>query len=258
MVAKKRNHLFVYGNIMLITSTQNSKVKRVRALLKDKKARDESNAFVVEGVTMVKDIPDFCKPETILVKQSKLDKYENLLCKVSEYDVVKDEVFDSMCDTVTPNGIIVVLKKFETKPISGDMVLLLDGVSDAGNVGTILRSAACRGVETIVLCDCADIYSPKVVRASMGGIFFVNCIQTDRKTALNLLKEYDVVCLDMDGESIYEYKRNGKIALAVGNEAHGVSEEIRANSAYTLAIPIKNVESLNAGVSASISMFIIQ
>ena len=246
---------------MLITSSQNEGLKNLRKLLRDKKARREQGLFVCEGVTLVKDIPDTFSVETVYLKASKETELSFIVEKYPDRTVyVKDELFDAVGDTVNPSGVIALVRMPNTeKIVSGDTVLLLDGVSDAGNLGTIIRSAAARGIETVVLADCADAYAPKTVRAAMSGTFFTRIIECGKDEAFDLLSEYDIVALDMGGNDIYSYERKGKIALTVGNEAHGLSKEIREKAAIILAIPMQGkVESLNAAVSISIAMFLIR
>lgn len=216
---------------------------------------------MAEGVNLVKDIDEKLTIKQLFIKES---KYKNLSYLENKYGieafVVKDELFDAVCDTVTPSGVIAVLEKPINKPIAGDIILLLDGIKDAGNMGTIIRSAAAKGIDSVVAINCTEVYSPKSVRASMGGVFCVNCIETNSyEDAFNLISNYSIVSLDMGGKCIYGYKRVNKIAITVGNEAHGISKEIYSKSDEIISIPMsKNIESLNAAVSISIAMFLIQ
>lgn len=245
---------------MLITSSQNEGLKNLRKLIRDKKTRREQSLFVCEGVTLVKDIPGSFSVDRVFVKESKQDELSFITDKYRENTVyVKDELFDSVCDTVTPSGILAVVRiPKKALNVSGDTVLLLDGISDAGNLGTIIRSAAARGIRSVLLVDCADAYSPKAVRSAMSGTFYVDVTECTHEEAFGLLQGYDIVALDMGGDSVFDYSRKGKIAIAVGNEAHGISEEVKLHAKTILAIPMTNtVESLNAAVSISIAMFII-
>lgn len=246
---------------MLITSSQNSVLKKLRALYKDKKLRRECGVFIAEGVNLVKDIPNRFGAEELFIKQSKEEEL-SFIAEKFEIDpyIVKDELFDAVSDTVTPSGVIAVIKKPITEnKVCGDTVLLLDGISDAGNLGTIIRTAAAKGIETVVCASCTDAYSPKAVRAAMAGTFRTSIVETDVRGALDMLRDYSILGLDMSGNCIYGYKKEGKIAIAIGNEAHGLSEEVRKNVSIFLSIPMKNgVESLNAAVSASIAMYLIR
>jgi TrmH family RNA methyltransferase len=246
---------------MLITSTQNAKVKRLRGLYKDKKLRESEGVFVCEGVNLVKDIPSDITVSQLFIKESEYDKLSNLENKLRlEADRLPDGIFNSVCDTQNPSGVIAVVKKPITKKISGDIILLLTGISDSGNLGTILRTASALGIDDIVLMDCCDAFSPKTVRASMGGVFYLNLIECTKENVDAYLIGYDIISLDMGGESIHSYKREGRIALTVGSEAHGVAEFIKEKSKKIICLPMieGRVESLNAAVSAGIAMYMIK
>ena len=246
---------------MLITSTQNSRIKNLRALYKDKNLRKTQGVFIAEGVNLVKDVSPCFIVRELYIKQSKYEQLEYIEKKFeTEAYVVKDGIFDAVSDTVSPSGVIAVIEKpvYEMEA-KGETVILLDGICDAGNMGTIIRSAAARGISTIISVNGTDAYSPKAIRASMGGIFYVNVIECIPERALELLNGYKMVVLDMGGEDIYDYKPEYPIALAVGSEAHGLSETIRNKADKVIAIPMKTgIESLNAAISISIAMFLIK
>lgn len=245
---------------MRIESSANSKVKNLRFLIKDKSARQESGLYVLEGLNLVKDMPHGAQVTELYIKESGYAKLNFLEEKFSlEGIILPDRIFDGVADTVSPGGVIAVAKRPVQMPLSGDIVLLLCGVADAGNVGTIIRTAAARGIEDVVLADCAEAFSPKAIRAGMGGACYVNIIETNIAFALDLLEKYNIVSLDMGGKSIYSYKREGKIALAVGSEAHGLPQEIIDKSKHIISLPMveNSVESLNAAVSMGIAMYLI-
>lgn len=242
---------------MLITGTANERIKRLRALIRDKKTRYNLGEYVAEGTIITKDLPKELISE-IYIKESAVG-FSHLYDEEKTV-FVKDGIFDSVADTVTPSGVIAVLKIPEPKEVCGERTLLLCGLGDAGNVGTIIRTACAAGINTVVCVNTADPFSPKAVRASMGGIVKVNVVQCSYDEAFDLLSEYDIVALDMDGICIYDYKKRGKIAIAVGNEAHGIPDIVREKSSAIVTIPmVKNgVESLNAAVSASIATYILR
>ena len=154
-------------------------------------------------------------------------------------------------------GILAVAKIPEEREIVGDVICVLDGISDPGNMGTIIRSCAAFGIKDAILTDCCDAFDPKVVRSTMGGIFGTNFIVCTRARAIDIINKYNFtpVILDMGGENLYEWTPKGKLALTVGSEARGVSTELRAVSGVTLGIPMPGeTESLNAAVAVSIAM----
>ena len=237
-----------------ITSAQNAKIKLIRSL-GDKKSRLESGLFVAEGGNLIKDMKE--KSASLFVRAGDADKYNKLIESwTGEVTFVADKVFDGAADTVSSGGVLALVPLPKAKPLCGKIVLVLDGISDPGNLGTILRTACALGVYDIVGADCADFFNPKVVRASMGGIFLANMLEARREELPMLLKGYTVAALDMSGSDVYNFIPPARLALAVGSEAHGVSEVVKEMSSYTLAVPMVGggIESLNAAVSVSIAL----
>lgn len=159
----------------------------------------------------------------------------------------------------TPYKIIGVCKKKEEKEINGN-VLILDGLQDPGNLGTIIRSAVAFNVDTIILSkDTVDLYNPKVVRSTQGMNFHINIIRRDLEHEINALKEkgYTVYSTDViNGKNIKNVKVNGKYAIIMGNEGNGVRENIKNLSDEKLYIKMNNdCESLNVGVATSIILY---
>ena len=173
---------------------------------------------------------------------------------------VSDEVFARLSDEKTPQGILCVVKIPE-KPLCPprESCLFLDGISDPGNMGAIIRTANAAGYRELYLAECTDPYSPKSVRASMSGIFFVNLYTGERKEILSALAGVPILAADMDGENIFSFSPPAKYVLAIGNEANGISEEVFKAAEYTLKIPMQaSQESLNAAVSAGIAMYVLK
>ena len=137
----------------IITSTQNQYVKQVRSL-KDKKFREKSGLFVVEGGNIFKDMPESVSVEYILATEERLDEVQRFISSTRAcVYVVSESVMKTLSDTVTPYGLIAVLKKSQVEfSMPKGNALLLDGVSDPGNMGTIIRTACARGFEDIYRC----------------------------------------------------------------------------------------------------------
>ncbi len=173
---------------------------------------------------------------------------------------VTDEVFKFLSDEKTPQGILcrVKLPKIELAPPTGKC-LFLDGVSDPGNMGAIIRTANAAGYEEIYLTDdCTDPYSPKSVRASMSGVFFTKLYAGTRKELLNVLKDTPIVVADMHGENIFSFCPPKRYALVVGNEGNGASEEVKNAATNKIGIPMRGTqESLNVSVAAGIAMYLL-
>ena len=172
---------------MLITSKSNPKIKEISKLY-DKKFRKESGLYLVEGVKPVDEcIAAGMSVDSIVCTQKFAEKYKNPI-------VVSDSVFGSISDEKTPQGVIAAVKmpKNNLKPPEGNC-LLLDRLQDPGNLGTIIRTANAAGYKEIYLIDCVDAYSPKVVRASMSGIFFTRIFQASKCEILEVLKGVPLV-----------------------------------------------------------------
>ncbi len=173
---------------------------------------------------------------------------------------VSDEVFARLSDEKTPQGILCVVKIPEKSLCPPrESCLFLDGISDPGNMGAIIRTANAAGYRELYLAECTDPYSPKSVRASMSGVFFVNLYTGTRKEILSALTGVPIFAADMDGENIFSFSPPEKYVLAIGNEANGISEEVFKAAEYTIKIPMQaSQESLNAAVSAGIAMYVLK
>ncbi|MFQ9738176.1 MAG: TrmH family RNA methyltransferase [Christensenellaceae bacterium] len=237
---------------MILTSRNNPLIKETAAL-KEKKGRKEQGFFLVEGVKMVSE----CKRSgleigrTFVSESYRGETDENAIC-------VSDEVFAFLSDEKTPQGILcsVRIPKPSLCPPK-ESCLLLDGVSDPGNMGAIIRTANAAGYGEIYLVGCTDPYSPKSVRASMSGIFFVRIYTGTREAVLEALSGLPILAADMDGENIFSFRPPEKFALAIGNEANGISEEVFRKAQHKLKIPMRAAqESLNAGIAAGIAMYL--
>ena len=239
----------------MIISKQNSLVKEARSL-ESKKFRDNLNRYLVEGVKMVNEA-FLCGQEVLSVICT-----EKGLAKLNlngfEPTLVSEQVFEYISGEKSPQGALAILKKPQPKKCSGSC-LFLDGVSDPGNVGTIIRTMACAGYNTVYLTqDSADPYSPKAVRSSMSGIYHVNTVYVDREKIKEVI-DLPIIVADMNGANVFEKKLKGDFCLVIGNEAHGVSDVVRNIATTTVKIPMREgMESLNAGVSAGILMYTLK
>ena len=237
---------------MLITSKSNPIIKAVSALA-DKKFRKLYNQYVVEGVKPVREcIAAGCEIERIICVEG-LDGFEGAT-------VVTESVFKSISSEKTPQGVLAVVKipLFQLKPPE-KACLLLDCLQDPGNLGTVIRTANAAGYDEIYLINCTDPYSPKAVRASMSGIFFVKTYQGTREEIFKALEGVPLICADMNGENIFDFKSPEYFCLCIGNEGSGISNEIKGRASYTVKIPMRDTcESLNAAVSAGIAMYALR
>ena len=241
-----------------LTSLKNPHVLAWRSL-KDKKGREEHQAFLVEGVRMVREALSSSFTVRALLLREGFQPGFALPSAVPAYQL-SEHVFRSVCDTKTPQGIAAVLS-LHAREASGSRLLALDGVQDPGNVGTIIRTADAAGFDGILFTpECADLFSPKVLRATMGSIFrlgfsFPSCLPD----ALRELKKdgYSVLSSQLDGDPFYDRENVApSFVLIIGNEGNGVSEEVRSVATHRLFLPMRGgAESLNAAVAAGIMMY---
>lgn len=237
--------------------SKNNEIVKIIAKLHQKKFRNEYGFFLVEGYKMVQDCIE-CNFEIdlIVVSKSKADNYKDFL-SIGKSIILNDDIFEYVSDTVSPQGIMAVVKlKYFTLGLPQGNALILDRISDSGNLGTIIRTAAAADFNDIYLINCTDPYSPKTVRSSMSGIFFVRLYNIDYDFISNITQYSQIIGADMGGESYYSYVSNTqKIALAIGSESFGLSKFIKEKCNKILSIPMNNIESLNAAVSAGILMY---
>ncbi|MBQ7369378.1 MAG: RNA methyltransferase [Clostridia bacterium] len=239
---------------MILTSKNNPLIKET-ATLKEKKGRRQSGLFLVEGVKMAKECQE---SDLVLDRVFVSERYDG--APFENAVTVSEDVLRYLSDEKTPQGVVcrVKIPKRTLCPPSGKC-LLLDGVSDPKNMGAIIRTANAAGYNELYLTDdCTDPFSPKSVRASMSGVFFTKLYFGTREEILNVLSGVPIVVADMDGENVFRFQAPEKFALVIGNEGNGVSDEVAKVAKNTVRIPMQNTqESLNAGVSAGILMYLL-
>lgn len=239
-----------------ITSLKNPKVTAWKAL-KDRKGRRESGCFLVEGRKMVEEaLASAFDVEAVLVQEG-VSFPDGLTMPVYELPA---HVLAAVCDTKTPQGIAAVVRMKEQSAL-GKHIVVLDGVQDPGNVGTIIRTADAAGLDGVLLSNqCADVFSPKVLRATMGSIFRMNLRTTDDLPGeLTKLREkgYSILSSQLDGTPFYEREKVAeRFALIIGNEGNGVSEQVQQTATHRVRLPMRGgAESLNAAIAAAIMMY---
>ena len=238
---------------MVITSVNNEYIKKL-CKLKEKKYRDIENRFLVEGYHLVMEAYNAKLLDSVVLLEGE---------KVPIYDIdityVSNEVMKKLSDVVSGSHIIGIVRKKEDKMV-GDRILILDDIQDPGNLGTMIRSAKAFGFDTIILSkNSVDLYNPKVVRSTQGMLFYVNILVRDLGCFINNLKEDNYVIYGSDvrdGIDVREEDIPSKLAIVIGNEGNGISDEVSKLCDKNLYIKMSDeVESLNAGVAASILMY---
>ena len=249
----------------IISSLDNQMVKEARSL-NDKKFRRYYGKFLIDGEKLVHEaVCGALEIDKIFVDASKLADFDYILNKFDGKLVpVTSKVIASISENVTPQGIIaeVFMKPMgEFNPEKNQPFLILDRIQDPGNLGTIIRTAAATGYETIVLIDTVDAFSPKVIRSSSGGIVYLDIYRLSEEEIMSYCEKNNVELLvaDMDGVNIFNANiTNQNYALVIGNEGQGVSQNLK-NAGRKISLPMKSqMESLNAGVSASVLMYILK
>ena len=237
---------------MIITSLNNPTIKEI-SKLNNKKYRDLTNTYLVEGDHLVEE----AYKNNLLIKIILL---EDTICN---YDIEKiyvtKEVMKKLTELDTPNKIIGIVKKNTPLPI-GNKILILDNIQDPGNLGTIIRSSVAFDIDTIVLSpNTVDIYNPKVIRSTQGMIFYTNIITLELKEFINEIKtkNYTIFGTNVrNGKNIKEITLPEKFALVLGNEGQGVSKEIESLCDDNIYIKMSSkCESLNVSVATSILLY---
>jgi len=249
----------------MLTKTEIKSLKSLQL----KKYRDETQSFLVEGKRSVEEAINHGHGIDVVLLSHDLADSNNTLIKKLEnknirFDILSSKEIDSISDVKNSQGIIAKIKYFDTvtlgsfiKKIKFTKLLILDAVSDPGNMGTIIRTADWFSIGGIILCNnCVEIYNPKVVRSTMGSIFrtpIITCNGINQMFEELKEKGYTIFAADLNGESYDKINYPQRSALVFGNEAHGISENIITFVDKKITIPKKgNAESLNVAVSAGI------
>ena len=242
----------------MITSKDNELIKKCIKLQSKKFSKQES-LCLVESIKLVKELFDKKLVETILVVKSKYNFVSSLNCRI---EVIDDRLAKQISSTVTTDGVFAICKIPQNKDINYKKCLVLDRIQDPSNMGAIVRTACAFGFDTILTIDSVYPYSAKTIRSSMGYVFDVNFVDVDMSELIKIKanNNIDFYAADMGGEIIDNVKKtDNNIALIIGNEGQGIDKELRIVADKTVAIPMqKNVESLNASVSASIIMYFLR
>lgn len=253
--------------MLLISSKDNPNIKNAVKLKKSARYRRQSGSFIAEGLRVCVDaMLSGAQIETLFVTAKALEKHGDKIQRLADHSAkcftLTPEVFELVSDTETPQGVLCVIKTLDKtlqfgKIENGGKYLALDNVQDPSNLGTILRSAEAFGVSGLILSsDCCDIYSPKVVRGSMGAVFrlpFMICNSIKEFIEENPQFDSYAAVVDSIADKITEISFCGSCVAVIGNEGNGIKEETLKACSHRFTIPMAgNAESLNASVAASI------
>lgn len=254
--------------MQVITSKENDIIKNIKKL-NEKKYRDQENKFLVEGIKMVQEaLNENAAIDKIVVCEDCINDgtiKQELLYEIAKQECVyvSEKVFQSITQVTNPQGILAVLKReSEKEKISydEDIIVVLDGVQDPGNLGTIIRTIDSVGLSQLILSEqTADPFNPKVVRSTMGAIYRINCIRSGKivETLKNIKKhKYEILATSLQtNETIYDIDYKKKV-LVIGNEANGVSKEVLELANKKIKIPmLGKTESLNVAVATGIILY---
>ena len=248
-----KNDKINIGDNMLYTSIENKKIKEIKKL-RQKKYRDKENLFLVDGKHLVLEaLKSNCLKELIL-EQNEIFPVD------CETMYVTNDIINYLSELDSPSNIMAVCKKIEEKEELGNKLLILDGIQDPGNLGTIIRSAVAFNIDTIILGNnTVDLYNPKVIRATQGLIFHINIIKKDILYIIPFLKENNYKLMGTKvthGKSLKSIEKSEKFAIIMGNEGNGISEEVEEFCDEFLYIDMNEAcESLNVGVATSIILY---
>lgn len=255
----------------MITSLHNKCVKEVAALVGKKKERDRQGLFVVEGGKMFGEAPAERIARVYLAQSAEKemrarhgDKLSGLSC-----ETVTDEVFARMSDTVTPQGILCLVRQQQyniEEILQGNnkkqtLFIMLEDIQDPGNLGTIFRTAEAAGADCVIMSRrTADIYNPKTIRSTMGAVYRVPFLYVQNLSSIiKLLQEKGtfVYAAHLGAKNFYDaYDYRKSTAFLIGNEANGLRAETAGCADAFLGIPMEGkAESLNAAVASSILLY---
>lgn len=234
---------------------QNKDVKLVRSL-SQKKFRTLHGLFIAEGKKIVEEaIRSGLKIHSVYTTDPGFADF------YPDCETVTAKEMESMSELSTPSPYLAVIEQRKTTwtTPNENPVILLDGISDPGNLGTIIRTAEWFGIRSVICSEnCVELYNPKVVQSTMGSIFRVSVMVTSLNKAIPEMKTagYHVCGADLSGTSLFTFRKDQKkYALVIGSESHGISSEVKTLLDESVTIPGKGkAESLNASVAAGIMM----
>jgi len=240
-----------------ITSRRNPQVQHLKKLGTDRAYREASGAFLCEGAKLYEEAVLAGATVTLLATCER-EIAEKAVCPAI---LVPEDVLASISPLKAPQSVLFACEKLTQAPVSRPLrVLVLEGIQDPGNMGTLLRSAAAFAVHQVILVgDCADIYNMKTVRASMGALFRQRvCVMTlDALTSYVAVNEICLLGAALQPEAqTLDATLRGSVAVAIGNEGKGLSASLLARCHGTVRIPMEPAaESLNAAVAGSVLLW---
>lgn len=246
----------------MITTNQNKQIKQILKLKKSARERRKQQLFLVEGIRMFREIPGERLYKAYATEEFYEEHREIFQGIVPE--MVSSQVMKEISDTMTPQGVLALVRMEETKAEDvvkeGDLLLVLENIQDPGNLGTILRTGEGAGIDGVLMSkDTVDIYNPKVIRSTMGSIFRVPFSYVeDMEALICLLKKSQIktYAAHLDGTNYTKESYRRGTAFFIGNEGNGLSQELTDAADHKIKIPMSGkVESLNAAMAAGLLVY---
>ncbi len=243
----------------------NKELQYYSSLLQKKHRRIE-NKFLVEGTkSIVEGLNSDYECDVIFITHNLAEENEDFISELRKFKnkivTLKQKEFQKLSDTKTPQGIAAFFRKpkleFSIDAFSAEkIIVMLDNISDPGNLGTIFRTCDWFGVKNIFLSEnIVDYTNPKVIRASMGSVFHLNIFENISINILVDLREsgVEILCADIEGENVFTYKSEKQKILILSSESHGPSKEIQKITDKKISVPrIGNAESLNVASASAV------
>ena len=251
---------------VVISSPHNPLAQGWKALTRSRKARMETRTFLAEGEHMAEEALRSGLVTALLCAEDAQERYQALIAEAQERELpvylLSARVLEAVTDTKTPQGILALCRMPDTGSLSDlPLIAALENVQDPGNVGTVLRTMDAIGNAGVLLSrECADVFAPKTLRATMGAVFRVPVwIAEDLRAALEALKkrDYRLMAGALDGTPFYERPADAEhTCLLIGNEGQGLTPETAALAQQKVRLPMPGqAESLNAAVACAVMAY---
>ena len=251
----------------IITSKDNPTVKLYQKLSSSKKERLQYGLFVLEGIRIVEDALRDGSVSHLLLTKTQAEKYSEKLLQADLSDtkmlVISNELGNKISSTDSTQGVFAICRIPQQKKLifrENGRYVVLYGLQDPGNVGMVIRTADALGIDGIILSGSCDLYSPKVIRSTMGSVFRMDItIENDTDTLFSMLKENGVetsaAVIDKDAVKVTDNVFSGRQAVFIGNEGNGLPSDVAHRCTRRITIPMSgNINSLNEAMSAGILM----
>lgn len=244
-----------------IISRDNSLFKQLKKLADSSRERRKLGETLLDGAHLVETYLDvFGEPRLLIIPEGESTaEVAHLTQQLADIPTVMFPtlMFQELAPVASPTGILALVKTPSiAPPESPNFVLMLEDIQDPGNLGSMLRTAAAAGVDTVYLSEgCTEAWSPKALRGGQGAQFVLPIVEKADLVGLASNFEGQVLATTLRGDSIYSMDLTGPTAIAIGNEGNGISDALQKAASRHVTIPIHGVESLNAAAAASICLF---